>query len=569
MKKIIILIAENILYYENYDLRTVVTPVNVNRLHQLLAESAYDQDEINFLVSGFKNSFDISYRGLIQGVQHLAPNLKITVGSYEILWNKGMKEVKLGHYAGPYKSPPYKNFIQSPIGLVPKDGTDTRLIFHLSYPRTGMSINSETPQEFCSVKYPDFSEAIIRCMEESYLLPCHIAKNDMKSAFRQLGLRPEQFCLLLMKAKSPLDGKTYFIIEKTLPFRASILCSHFQRFSNAVAHITHFHTKKCPINYMDDFLFCAMLKAACDWQVQTFLKICEEICFPVSMEKTYWGTTMLSFLGLLINTVGKYVGIPIDKVEHAKMLITEVLQSKSKKVTVHQLQKLTGFLNFLCRCIVPGRTFTRRIYSFFSSAMLPHHHVRVTSELRSDLQTWESFLNEPTVYCRPFMDFSKCLQAEVLDWYTDTSGKIGYGSICGSKYFYGTWSDELLQKKPSIEYLELFAVTASILLWAKDFQNHRICLFVDNQPVMYYINDSSASCKNCMMLVRMIVLESLRWNMRIFAKHVSSKKNSFADALSRQQFKRFFELAEEEDRTFDQLEKLPMQLYNIKQKWID
>ena len=47
-----------------------------------------------------------------------------------------MKEVKLGRYAGPFPTIPYEeDFIQSPIGLVPKDqGCDTRLIFHLSYP---------------------------------------------------------------------------------------------------------------------------------------------------------------------------------------------------------------------------------------------------------------------------------------------------------------------------------------------------------------------------------------------------------------------------------------------------
>ena len=50
--------------------------------------------------------------------------------------------------------PPFDFFIQSPIGLVPKDGgEDTRLIFHLSYPRNGLSVNSEHPKEYCSVQY--------------------------------------------------------------------------------------------------------------------------------------------------------------------------------------------------------------------------------------------------------------------------------------------------------------------------------------------------------------------------------------------------------------------------------
>ena len=47
-----------------------------------------------------------------------------------------MKEVKLKWYARPFKQIPYKFYIQSPIGLVPKDnGRDMRLIFHFSHPR--------------------------------------------------------------------------------------------------------------------------------------------------------------------------------------------------------------------------------------------------------------------------------------------------------------------------------------------------------------------------------------------------------------------------------------------------
>ena len=84
-------------------------------------------------------------------MQVKAPNIKLRIGSETELWNKVMKEVKLKHFAGPFKDIPYEeDFIQSPIGLVPKDnGKDTRLIFHLSYPRTGpgsTSVNANTPK---------------------------------------------------------------------------------------------------------------------------------------------------------------------------------------------------------------------------------------------------------------------------------------------------------------------------------------------------------------------------------------------------------------------------------------
>ena len=216
--------TEEILSYQNLDLKTVVTPVNVQRYRELLVETGYCPVETQFLVDGFSNGFDIGYTGETQDIQRVTPNLKITVGSEVILWNKIMKEVKLKRYAGPFSEPPFKNYIQSPVGLVPKDnGKDTRLIFHLSYPRGGDSINSNTPKELCSVQYQDFSEAIRRCIEGGRC--CYIGKSDMKSAFRNLGLKIKNFPWLLLKARSPVDGKTYWFVEKCLPFGGSISCS--------------------------------------------------------------------------------------------------------------------------------------------------------------------------------------------------------------------------------------------------------------------------------------------------------------------------------------------------------
>ena len=327
----------------------MVTPVNTDKLLELLNSTNYDRSETDFLVTGFTQGFDLGYRGR-QDIQQVAPNLKFTIGDEIELWNKVMKEVKLKRYAGPLESIPFKHYIQSPIGLVPKDGGKaTRLIFHLSYPRGGHSVNSNTPQDMCKVKYPDFSEAIKRCLEElgkaGEDAVCYIAKSDISSAFRNLGILPRHYAYLIMKARNPLDGKTYFFVDKCLPFGASISCSHFQRFSNAVAHIVAVRTRKIPVNYLDDYFFVALLRCYCDGQVKEFLLICKLIGFPVSLQKTFWGTTLLTFLGLLIDTVGRFVSIPADKVARALDLIESLLSRK--KATVKELQRLCGFLNFL------------------------------------------------------------------------------------------------------------------------------------------------------------------------------------------------------------------------------
>ena len=137
-----------VLQYENLNLKDIITPVNVQAFERLLVESNYCKEETSFLLDGFTNGFSIGYNGPTN-VKTKSPNLKFReVGDPTTLWNKVMKEVKAKRYAGPFEEIPFENYIQSPIGLVPKDGgRDTRLIFHLSYPRgKGTSVNANTPE---------------------------------------------------------------------------------------------------------------------------------------------------------------------------------------------------------------------------------------------------------------------------------------------------------------------------------------------------------------------------------------------------------------------------------------
>ena len=386
-----------VIWAENFNLEDIVTPVNPDELESLLIESNHPKLKREKLVKGFREGFLLHFEG-DKNVRRLVPNLKLRVGSQIELWNKVMKEVQAGRYAGPYelKDLPFDYFIQSPIGLVLKDqGTKTRLIFHLSYPKGGDSVNSGIPKDKCSVKYSDFDEAVYRCIQEGQ--GCMIAKSDMSMAFRNVPMSKQAWKFLVLKAEHPVTKKMYFFVDKCLPFGSSISCAHFQDFSDAVAHIVEYKTQKKTINYLDDFFFAALLALWCNWQVNCFLEVCKRIRFPVSLEKTFWSTTKLVFLGLMIDTIQQLVCIPREKVLRARLLIEEFLCKK--KTTVHKIQKLCGFLNFLCRCIVPGRAFIRRIYARTAGCNLkPHHHVNITKEMKMDLKVWNIFLARQEVF---------------------------------------------------------------------------------------------------------------------------------------------------------------------------
>ena len=51
--------------------------------------------------------------------------------------------------------------------------------------------------------------------------------------------------------------------------------------------------------------------------------------------------------------------------------------------------------------------------------------------------------------------------------------------------------------------------------------------------VVHMINNNTSGCKNCMVLIRILVLHGMLNNVNITAKYVDTKSNYLADHLSR------------------------------------
>ena len=603
----------------------------MNRLKQLLKESHYPDEETNFLVDGFTDGFDIGYDGPKER-KSTSENIPFTVGNSRILWNKLMKEVKLQRVAGPFDEMPFDNYIQSPIGLVPKAGSEsgseneqTRLIFHLSYDfkRDGLnSVNVYTPKEKCSVKYRDldfvikaYLELCQEIMEEdgknegsvnnNFTRPVlerkwkkkfekhktkptvYAGKSDPKSAFCILGLLRSSWRWLAMKAQDPESGKWYFFIDKCLPFGSSISCALFQCFSDALCYLIEFRLKihRCITNYLDDFLFIARTLQLCDFMIDSFLQLCKELNVPVCMEKTEWANDKIIFLGILLDGEHHILAIPTEKKDMAMQLLEEMLSKK--KSTVKDLQRLCGYLNFLGKAIVPGRTFTRRMYAKYSTIvkmngsprsaneykLKQHHHMRLDQEFKLDCEMWLRFLNADLqiVVNRLMTDF-QIEDAWEIGFYSDASAsktKGGFGAVLGSHWLKGEWGFEFMSsKQPSIEYLELFALYAGILTWQhNEMLNDKIVrIHCDNQAVVQMVNNLTSGCRNCMVLIRLLVLNNMIHNRKVVAQYIDTKSNCLADVLSCNQMRRFWQLSA--GRMDDNPATIPVEIWPVDKIWM-
>ena len=70
-----------------------------------------------------------------------------------------------------------------------------------------------------------------------------------------------------------------------------------------------------------------------------------------------------------------------------------------------------------------------------------------------------------------------------------------------------------------------------------------------------------------MVLIRIITLLGLNHNVRVMAKHVSTKMNSIADALSRFESARFVKLTK--NMNFDaNMTEIPQELWPLSKVWL-
>ena len=189
--------------------------------------------------------------------------------------------------------------------------------------------------------------------------------------------------------------------------------------------------------------------------------------------------------------------------------------------------------------------------------------------MRLDCEVWLQFLNEPAAVSRPFVDFdSSTFSAQELGFHTGTSrsANLGFRVVFDLNWTYHMWEENFIRDcQPSIKYLELYAVTVAIHLWACKLENRREVIFCNDLSVVHMVNSANASCKNCPILLRAIALKSLRHNVRFFLKHIVGEKNKWADWLNHNKVRKF--LVDAGPEMSRQPEPIPQELWPISKIW--
>lgn len=462
----------------------------------------------------------------------MSRNLKSAKQNPDILDEKIAIEVQAGRVGGPFRldNLPFPNLQISPLGLVPKQKPgDYRVIHHLSFPE-GSSINDGISREHSTVSYQSVDDAV--ALIKHYGKGALLSKTDIEHGYKNIPIHPNDYELLGFAVGDDL----YY--DKTLPMGLSFACNLFEKFSSAMHWVINnkLQIAGC-VHLLDDFLLVGPpLLNICSQQLQLVLDLFAHIGMPIKSEKTVLPTTVLTFLGLELDSVHMLVRLPDDKLHKVRSQLQMAI--RRKKMTLRELQQLIGLMNFVCAVVVPGRTFLRRLIDLTLGLTKPHHRKRLGKDAKLDIEAWLLFIehfNGKSMFLADQWSTSDSLQL-----YTDASG-VGFGGVFGKKWFFGQWSE--LWTKHHISVKELLPIVVAVETWGSDLQNKKIYFYSDNMAVVQVINKQTAKDPHIMKLLRRLVVQCLKCNILFRARHIPGVDNVLSDRLSRLQIQEFREVA--------------------------
>ena len=186
----------------------------------------------------------------------------------------------------------------------------------------------------------------------------------------------------------------------------------------------------------------------------------------------------------------------MDKIIKLRSAITDML--KWKKCTLKEVQSIIGSLNFACRAIAPGRAFLRRLIGSIKNLSKPHFRMRITRDMKADLQMWLTFFeNNNGVYL--FKDPLWYSQSD-FELYTDSAASIGMGIYLDRHWAQAKWGPHFENECSSnnITFLEYFPILVSIHIFQDRLANKKVIFHCDNEAVVEILNSQTSKCPRVM-----------------------------------------------------------------------
>ena len=363
----------------------ITTPLLWRQWERAL-QSHSDGAFVRFIVDGISQGFRIGFdHRKRSNLRACSRNMWSANEHAEVVSNYIADELVLKRIVGPFVSTALGIHCSS-FGVIPKQHQPNkwRLIVDLSSPH-GASVNDGIDRELCSLVYISVADiaAVVMQLGRGSLL----AKSDVKSAYRQIPVHPDDRSLLGMRWQGQL------FCDATLPFGLRSAPIIFSAVADALEWVVKARGGTHIFHYVDDFVFVGPPRSPkCSRDLQLFVDTCSELGIELAVDKTEGPSTCLTILGIEIDTMAMELRLPQAKLARLAESVRSWRGKRSGKR--REFESLVGLLQHASQVVRPGRIFLRRLYSLLAStsAFKPHYTIRLNSEAQADIEWWSTFV---------------------------------------------------------------------------------------------------------------------------------------------------------------------------------
>jgi hypothetical protein len=272
-----------------------------------------------------------------------------------------------------------------------------------------------------------------------------------------------------------------------------------------------------------------------------------EVSYDETLKLKVYTFTLLTGLGLKIHPtkghfdpilIGEHLGMIIDmqvgqfvaptaKLKQIAVLAKTLLcraAAHKRWVSVKTLASLAGKAQFLHLAIPVARFFLRELHDVVKSAKCWSGTVRVTPQLKRDLEWWTHVPD-----CKNGAPIWKPIENAYL--HCDSSG-YGWGAVLNdcveARGFWG-----LPDLGEHITFKELKAVRCAIQAFLPELKGRRLLLHEDNQSVIGVLTHLTSKSPTMMCELRKLFLLIDTYDIKIRTQYIRSAANVWADNLSR------------------------------------
>lgn len=244
----------------------------------------------------------------------------------------------------------------------------------------------------------------------------------------------------------------------------------------------------------------------------------------MALHKMEGPATVVTFLGVVVDTARFELRLPIDKLDYIRELVRSWRDRRSGGYT--QFESLLGHLSHAATVIRQGRIFLCHLFTILK-ATPSGHYVHMDETARADLLWWEYFLQHWNG--RMFFQQVPIPSAHI---YTDASGSFGCGGVIfPSDWFQLRWPESWADVDISVK--ELVPIVVSAAIWGRRWYRLHVCFHSDNMAVVAILQKRSAKSTMAVHLLRCFYFYAAFFQFDSSAEHVPGVLNTAADSISR------------------------------------